>query len=134
VYLLDTNACIAFLTKRSLRLVAALEARRTDEVCLCSVVKAELVYGAYRSQFPEKNLATLGLFFEQFVSFPFDDRCLQAYGRIRADLSRLGQPIGPMALMIAAIALSNDLILVTHNTREFGRVQGLILEDWQVEV
>ena len=62
---------------------------------------------------------------------PFDDQAVEYYGKIRATLAAIGQPIGPNDLLIAAIALANQVILVTHNTREFGRVEGLIIEDWQ---
>jgi tRNA(fMet)-specific endonuclease VapC len=61
---------------------------------------------------------------------PFDDAAAEVYGRIRAELASRGTPIGPYDLMIAATALANNLILVTHNTREFARVSGLVLEDW----
>ena len=67
----------------------------------------------------------------RFVSLPFDDRTAVEYGRLRDHLGRLGLLIGPNDLLIAAIALANGLTLVTHNTKEFGRVPGLPLEDWQ---
>ena len=66
-----------------------------------------------------------------FVSLLFDDRCADHYGRIRNELEPGGTPIGPNDLMIAATATAHDLILVTHNTREFGRVVGLEIEDWE---
>ena len=65
-----------------------------------------------------------------FHSYTFDDAAAEVYGHIRADLAVQGTPIGPNDLLIAAIALANNLILVTHNTREFARVAGLALEDW----
>ena len=68
---------------------------------------------------------------EPFASLPFDDVCVTAYGRIRAELERMGRPISPNDLMIAAIALTHGLTLVTHNTREFARVVGLSLADWE---
>ena len=64
---------------------------------------------------------------------PFDDRCLDSYGRIRSDLDRLGTPIGPNDLLIAATAMAHGLTLVTHNVDEFGRIPGLDIEDWEVE-
>ena len=95
------------------------------------MVKAELLYGAHRSAQREDNLRLLATLFQQFTSLPFDDTAADAYGRIRADLTRRGTPIGPNDLMIASIALVHHLTLVTHNTREFGRVVGLQLEDWE---
>ena len=79
----------------------------------------------------EDNLRLLVTLFRQFESLPFDDTAAETYGRIRTDLAMQGTPIGPNDLMIASIALVHHLILVTHNTREFGRVAGLQLEDWQ---
>jgi tRNA(fMet)-specific endonuclease VapC len=76
------------------------------------------------------NLQLLATLFQQFESLPFDDAAAAVYGRIRADLTVQGTPIGPNDLIIPAIALANNLILVTHNTREFARVAGLVLEDW----
>lgn len=66
------------------------------------------------------------------VSLPFDDRAADEYGRIRAYLARLGTPIGPNDLLIAAIALANNATLVTHNTTEFNRVPGLTIVDWEM--
>jgi len=62
---------------------------------------------------------------------PFDEGCEEVYGMIRADLASAGTPIGPNDALIAATALANGFTLVTHNTREFGRVQGLKMEDWE---
>ena len=84
-----------------------------------------------RSNNPQKALQIQKTFVDQFVSLPFDDRCALIYGRLRADLANAGTPIGSNDLLIAAIALANDLILVTHNVREFSRVRGLKLEDWE---
>jgi tRNA(fMet)-specific endonuclease VapC len=95
-------------------------------------VKAELYYGAYRSSRLESNLELYREFFSEFVSLPFDGRAAEVYGRIRVQLERLGTPIGPNDLHIASITIANNLILVTHNTREFSRVEGLEIEDWEV--
>ncbi|MBF0234967.1 MAG: type II toxin-antitoxin system VapC family toxin, partial [Desulfamplus sp.] len=99
---------------------------------VCSIVKAELFYGACKSLNREKNIEKLSEFFQIFHSFPFDDEAAEIYGVIRADLSSKGTPIGPNDLVISSIALQNSLILVTHNTREFKRVSGLRLEDWEI--
>ena len=70
----------------------------------------------------------------EFVTLPFDDQSAVIYGQIRAQLAAPGTPIDPNDLLIASIALANNLIIVTHNTREFSRVEGLRLEDWDIEV
>ena len=66
------------------------------------------------------------------IPFHFDDAAANAYSDIRAKLEKAGKPIGPNDMLIAAIAVANDLILVTHNTAEFSRIQGLKLEDWEI--
>jgi len=129
MYLLDTNACIRILNKTSQRLVKRL--RRHEPVHLCSVVKAELLYGAWHSSRVAENLATLENFFAPFSSLPFDDICADHYGKIRAVLARAGTPIGPNDMLIAATARAHGLVLVTHNTEELSRVPDLQLEDWE---
>jgi tRNA(fMet)-specific endonuclease VapC len=111
---------------------ARLSGASPGSVVLCSVVVAELLYGAHRSAQVAKTLGEVKAFCSGFASLQFDDRAAEEYGRMRAYLASQGTPIGPNDLMIAAIALANRLILVTHNTREFSRVPGLILEDWQI--
>jgi tRNA(fMet)-specific endonuclease VapC len=100
-------------------------------ISLCSVVKAELIYGAVKSARPQRNLSRLNPFFSRFASFPFDDAAAAAYGEIRARLERAGTPIGPNDLCIAAIATASGLTLVSHNSDEFSRVEGLQLTDWE---
>ena len=133
MYLLDTNTCIRYLNDLSSPVARKLQATRRSEVCLCSVVKAELYFGAYNSRRRERNLAVLAEFFNEFVSLPFDDAAAHEYGRIRADLQAQGIPIGPNDLLIAAIALAHNMILVSANLREFGRVAGLRYESWEEE-
>lgn len=70
-------------------------------------------------------------FANSFRSLPFDDVAAEAYARVRRELDTKGTPIGPNDLLIASIALTNDLTLVTHNTKEFGRVPGLPIDDWE---
>ena len=132
MYLLDTNACIRVLKGSSTVLVERLSQHSPQEICLCSTVKAELIYGAYRSARPAENMRLLARFFEPYESFPFDDRCVDTYGRIRSDLERAKKIIGPNDLIIAATAVANRLILVSANTREFVRVTGLALENWEL--
>ncbi len=130
IYLLDTNVCVAALRDNHSGAALRLAKETPGSVALCSVVRAELFYGAFKSQQRAQTLEKLRRFIDTFPSYPFDDRAAETYGRIRAALAALGTPIGPNDLMIAAIALVNQLILVTHNTREFARVAGLQLEDW----
>lgn len=132
MYLLDTNACIRVLNGQSASVVERLRRQTPHEICLCSIVKAELIYGAHRSARPAENMRLLGRFFEPYESLPFDDRCAEAYGRIRNELERSGMIIGPNDLIIAATAVAHRLTLVTANTREFSRVINLEIENWEL--
>lgn len=131
-YLLDTNTCIRYLNGRSPQVKARLQSLRPEDIVLCSVVKAELNYGAAQSRDPERTMARIAEFEAPFTSLPFDDSCVDAYGQIRSELEKAGTPIGPNDLMIAAIALTHGLTLVTHITREFQRVARLSWADWEV--
>ncbi len=131
-YLLDTNVCIVHLIKRSLKVQQKLASISPKEIALCSVVKAEIIYGTLKGNYTSQAVALRQSFLTQFVSLPFDDLDAYFYGQERARLVRLGQSIGPNDLMIASIALANNLTLVTHNTREFSRVANLQFEDWEL--
>lgn len=131
-YLLDSNACIVFLNKRSDKLKQRLALCEPQQIVLCSVVKAELLYGAMKSHHPQASLHKVENFCAHFQSLPFDDKAAEYYDKIRSELSAIGKPIGANDFMIAAIALANDVTLITHNTREFSRVNGLLLEDWEL--
>jgi len=133
-YLPDTNTCIQYLALRSSLIVNRVAAIERSEIALCDVVKAELYYGAYKSNRRDNNLTLFENFFREFVSLPFDARAAKIYGLLRSELELRGTPIDPYDLQIAAIALANNLILVTHNTREFNRVDGLQFEDWEMEI
>lgn len=133
VYLLDTNVWVVHLRRQDRALSRRIADTRQDSIVLCSVVLAELYFGAIRSG-PDReaeNRAAIRELQRQFVSIPFDDGAVEYYAQLRANLSRLGMTIGPNDTLIAAIALANDLTLVTHNTAEFSRVPGLTIEDWQ---
>ena len=132
MFLLDTNACIRVLNGSSGPLVARLRSHAPSEVRISSVTRAELLYGARRSGRVAENLRLLAAFFAPLVSLPFDDACAEHYGALRASLAAAGRPIGPDNLLIAATALAHDLTLVTHNLREFSRVAGLKVEDWEL--
>ena len=130
-YLLDTNVCIRYLNGQSESIRQQLLQRNPDEIALCSVVKAELFYGSMKSAKKDENLGKLRQFVNRFDSLPFDDQAAESYGQIRVQLEREGTPIGPNDLMIAAIGIAHDAVLITHNTREFGRLEDLKIEDWE---
>jgi len=131
MYVLDTNVCIRVLNEAHVGILDRFRRHAPREIALCSIVKAELLYGARRGQRVEENMQLLARFFQPLASLPFDDRCAGEAGLIRADLAAQGKPIGPNDLLVAATARANDAVLVTHNTKEFARVTGLRLEDWE---
>lgn len=102
-----------------------------QEKYLCPIVQGELYFGAHRSASPSVSLAQVKAFTAHYPVLPYDEAAAEKYGEIRANLSQRGLIIGPYDLQIAAIALVHDVTLVTHNTREFSRVAGLKLDDWE---
>ncbi|MFN8626208.1 MAG: type II toxin-antitoxin system VapC family toxin [Candidatus Binatia bacterium] len=132
MYLLDTNACIRILNNTSAPLITRLRQHDPSEICLCAIMKAELLFGAHRSARATENLDLPRRFFVPFVSLPFDDRCAEEHATIRTHLARAGTPIGPNDLIVAATARAHKLVLVSHNVAEFARVSGLSVEDWEV--
>jgi tRNA(fMet)-specific endonuclease VapC len=128
--ILDTSVCIGWLTGKDLGVKRQLGSLRRDEVALCSVVKAELLYGARASARVRENLEKLETLFSLFASFPFDDEASAQYGVLRAQLKRAGTPIGGNDMLIASIALAAEATLVTRNEREFRLVPGLRVEVW----
>jgi tRNA(fMet)-specific endonuclease VapC len=132
IYLLDANACIQLLNEKHPIILSHFRQHSPNEIALCSIVKAELLFGAYYSGRVDANLQKLKIFFKPLQNLLFDDNCADHYARIRADLQAQGKLIGANDLLIAAIARANDVTLVTHNTDEFKRVVGLRLEDWEL--
>lgn len=127
----DTNTCIAYLNQSSQSVYKHLLAQSPEDIYLCDVVKYELYYGAYRSTRKAENLENLAILFRELSSLPFDGEVAKICGAIRADLQAKGKPIGAYDFQIAAIAIANNLTLVTHNVKEFERVPGLLMIDWQ---
>lgn len=128
--LLDTNAVIALVGRRSPELLARVEASAPGSLAISSIVAHELWYGAYRSQKVAFNLETLRLLFSDLFILDIDPEDARIAGEIRAELARAGTPIGPYDLLIAGQAKARGLPLVTNNMGEFRRVAGLVVEDW----
>lgn len=131
MYLLDTNVCIHFLNGTSPSVENHFRTLSPSQIALCSIVKAELLFGARNSLRMDANLQRLKLFFAPLQSLPFDDLCADEYGLIRSDLTARGRLIGPNDMLIAAVARAHNAVLITHNTREFSRITGLQLDDWE---
>lgn len=132
-FLLDTNQWIQLLKGRCPALARRLDQVAPDEVWFCSVVKEELFHGAWKHTDRAARVAKLEALFARHYSLPFDDAAAAEAGRLRHVLETRGELIGPHDLQIAAIARSRGWTLVTSNTVEFRRVEGLMLEDWTKE-
>ncbi len=131
ILLPDTNAWIRFLNPGENLLKEKLLSADPAIIRLCSIVKAELYYGAVNSSRSAENLNLLEALFARFTSLPFDDAAARKYGEVRFLLSRQGKLIGPNDLLIASIAVVHKATVITHNTREFKRVDDLKVEDWE---
>jgi tRNA(fMet)-specific endonuclease VapC len=129
-YLLDTNVVIAILEDTSAPTARRAKRERIEDLGISAIVANELFYGAFRSRRTAENLSRLDELRFPIIDFDRDDA--RQAGIIRAELAARGTPIGPYDLLIAGHAVARDLILVTHNTREFRRVPGLQIEDWEV--
>jgi tRNA(fMet)-specific endonuclease VapC len=128
-YLLDANAVIALLNDATSRLATRVRREKPGDLALSAIVAHELFYGAFKSQRAAKNLARVEAL--QFAVLEFDKEDARQAGRVRALLAAKGTPIGPYDVLIAGQALARNMILVTRNIGEFGRVAGLRIEDWQ---
>ena len=130
MWLLDTSVCVALINRSDEQAATRLLEHARSSVRLCSVVKAELHFGAQNSTRLAENLQRVENFCRAFESLPFDDESARHYGIVRAQLRREGRPIGGNDLMIASIAIANSHVLVTRNVGEFSRVSGLDVERW----
>ena len=130
-YLLDTNVCVDILSRRYPSVTERVRISSPQDLCLSSVVVAELRYGADRSQRRAENHERIDILTAEIQCLDFDLAAARVYGRIRSTLEAEGSPIGPYDMMIAAHALSQGLIVVTDNEREFRRISGLEVENWR---
>ncbi|MBQ8923356.1 MAG: type II toxin-antitoxin system VapC family toxin [Lachnospiraceae bacterium] len=128
--MLDTNICIYTIKHTSELLLNKFINHNPDDICISSITYAELMHGVYKSQAKEKNELAVSLFLSPITILDFDAVAAREYGIIRAELEKKGTPIGPMDMLIAGHAKSENLVLVTNNKREFERVEDLIIEDW----
>ena len=128
--MLDTNICIYIIKNRPISVRSKLQEFSIGDLCISSITVSELMYGAYKSQYVEKNLRAIENFLMPFNIVDYDYMASIEYGKIRAYLEKKGQVIGNMDMQIAGHALSLDMILVTNNTKEFKRVNSLELDNW----
>ncbi|MCI5227027.1 MAG: tRNA(fMet)-specific endonuclease VapC [Candidatus Electrothrix sp. AX2] len=128
-YMLDTNIAIYVIKRRPLEVLNTFN-RRASQMCISSITFAELMHGVEKSAKPEHNLRQVEDFPSRLEILEYGQKAAENYGDIRADLERIGKPIGVNDLHIAGHARSEGLIVVTNNLREFERVAGLRVEKW----
>ena len=128
-FLLDTNAVIALLDDGTSKLAQRARQHSPADIGISAIVSHELFYGAFKSKRADQNIALVDSL--RFVVVDFDKEDSRHAGAIRAALGALGSTIGPFDVLIAGQARARNLTLVSHNTREFGRVPGLLVEDWE---
>ncbi len=127
-YLLDTNTVIYFLNGK-FKIKDKIKEVGLNNCAVSEITVAELFYGAEKSDFPDKNKKTINDFIEGITIIPMFD-AIQIYGKEKARLSRLGKLISDLDLLIGSTAIANDMIMVTKNTSEFARLEGIKIEDW----
>ena len=127
--MLDTDTCIAIIKKHPGAL-KKLRGKSIGQVGLSSITLGELAFGADKSSRPRDAHGALSEFLLALEIAAFDDHAAMRYGEVRAALARRGRPVGPLDTLIGSHAHSLDVILVTHNTREFSQIADLRLEDW----
>ncbi|AHJ12585.1 putative toxin protein, VapC-like [Sulfurospirillum multivorans DSM 12446] len=128
--MLDTNICIYIIKNKPQSVLDELKKCNVGDIILSSITVSELIYGAHKSQFVEKNLKAIEHFLIPFDVAEYDYKAALEYGKLRASLEKKGQPIGSLDMLIAAHAKSLDMVLVTNNMKEFERVEGLNVENW----
>ena len=128
-WMLDTDTCIAIIKKHPIAL-KKLRGKSIGQVGISSITLGELAFGAEKSSRPEDARAALDEFLLALEMAAFDEHAAMRYGEVRGSLARRGKPIGPLDTLIGSHADVMDVVLVTHNTREFAQIDGLRLEDW----
>jgi len=130
MFCLDTNTCIYFLNGRYESIKNKILSTPPVEIAIPSVVKAELLLGAYKSRNRRKNTEKVEEFLAPFEILSFSDQATYIYAEIRSLTEKKGKSVGPNDLLIAAIVKFHDAVLVTNNVNEFKRIRGLRIENW----
>ena len=128
-YMLDTNTVIYTIKHRPTQVRDTFKCH-SGQMCVSTITVGELIFGAERSAQTERNLADIESFLARLDVLPFDTSAATHFGQVRAEPYRAGKPIGPYDMMIAGHARSVGLTLITNNTREFDRVEGLRIGNW----
>ncbi len=129
-FLIDTNICIYIMNKRPPEVINRFKKLDPGMIGISSITVSELQYGVSKSKYKKENLKRLNDFLIPFEILSYDEMAAKIYGDIRLKLEKDGLIIGPLDLLIAAHALSKDLIIVTNNNKEFKRIKSLKIENW----
>ena len=129
-FLLDTNICIYIIKKKPEKVIKRFLEYKPGDIAISSITLAELNYGIEKSSKPDTNTIALKEFLQPLIIIDYLQRDAEAYGKIRMELEAKGTPIGAMDLLIAAQAVSRDLILITNNEKEFKRIKRIRIENW----
>ncbi len=129
-YLLDTNICIDIMNRRPIEIIHKFKRFNVGDIGVSTITVSELQYGAVKSKNPKRNAQRVEEFLAPMEMLPYDHNAAIFYGEIRHSLETKGIVIGPLDMLIAAHAVSNDIILVTNNEKEFQRVHHLRIENW----
>lgn len=129
-YLIDTNICIYIMNKRPVSVIEKFKTMEPYEIGISSITVSELRYGVAKSSQKNETAKRVNEFLLPFEILSYDLKAASAYGDIRSQLEQTGQTIGPLDLLIGAHAISRDLIIITNNTKEFSRIEGLVVENW----
>ncbi|MBE9170378.1 type II toxin-antitoxin system VapC family toxin [Pleurocapsales cyanobacterium LEGE 06147] len=130
-YLLDTDICIYWLKGRN-EVREKINQLDQSEIAICSITVSELYFGAYNSSKIEKNLITAETFIQSLPVISLSNETLKKFGQLKAKLRQAGTPVADFDLLIASVAITEDLILVTNNIRHYQRIVGLKLENWTI--
>ncbi len=129
-YLIDTNICIYIINQHPVEVIKKFKQINVGDIGVSSITVSELQYGVSKSGCREKNQQRLNEFLLPMRILAFDENAAKYYGDIRYQLEKQGQLIGSLDLLIAAHAMSERLIIVTNNDKEFRRIQNLTVENW----
>ena len=129
-YLLDTNICIYLIRKRPQEVRERFREHSPQDAAISTITLFELQYGIEKSQYPQRSRDALSKFLLPLNLIDLDRSSATESAIIRAQLEKKGMPIGPYDLLIAGLARSRGMTLVTNNIKEFERVVGLHLENW----
>ena len=130
MFLIDTNICIYIMNDHPPQIIQKFKEIGIGNICISSITVSELQFGVFKSKQIKKNIKRLEEFLSPFEILSYDENASTFYGKIRSSLEKQGTVIGPLDMLIAAHALSENLTVITNNEKEFKRVKSLKVENW----